>query len=96
MIVNWTDNALKHLDKIYEYIAHDSEYYAQMMMDRLTSRSIQISSFPRSGRTVPEYEHEYIREVIESSYRIVYHFDEEDQRIDVLGVFHCAQLLPQK
>jgi len=50
MRVHWTDNALKHLLDIYEYISQNSPFYAERMVDRLTRRSEQIASFPMSGR----------------------------------------------
>jgi plasmid stabilization system protein ParE len=62
--VNWTVAAQKHLVDIYEYIATDSDLYAQRMIDRLTLRSEQIGNFPMSGRMVPEYDLPDIREVI--------------------------------
>lgn len=77
---------------IYEYVAHDSEVYANRLMDRLTRRSQQIGAFPRSGRQVPEYEAPDVREVIEGSYRVIYRIKEE--QIDVLAVMHSAQQLP--
>ncbi|MEJ2648628.1 MAG: type II toxin-antitoxin system RelE/ParE family toxin [Sedimentisphaerales bacterium] len=73
MKVHWTDTALRHLDAIYHFIAQDSPPYAKRMVDRLTRRSQQISEFPFSGRSVPEYEMEQIREVIEGPYRIIYY-----------------------
>lgn len=42
MNVEWTANAIRQLNGIYEYIAKDSEFYASRIVDRLTSRSIQI------------------------------------------------------
>jgi plasmid stabilization system protein ParE len=60
------------------------------MIDKLTRRSEQIGLFPGSGRMVPEYKREDIREVLESPYRI-----KEDQ-IDILAVMHSAQRLPLK
>jgi addiction module RelE/StbE family toxin len=90
--VHWTNTALGHLLAIYEYIAQDSQVYAQRMVDRLTRRSEQIAAFPLSGRTVPEYEAEDIREMIERPYRIIYRIKPE--QIDVLAVIHGAQLLP--
>ena len=65
MKVLWTENALKHLLDIYEYISQNSPTYATRMVDRLTRRSEQIANFPMSGREVTEYEAEDIREVIE-------------------------------
>jgi addiction module RelE/StbE family toxin len=90
--VHWTNTAIDHLLSIYEYVSHDSDVYADRLMDRLTRRSQQIGTFPRSGRSVPEYEAPDIREVIEGSYRIIYRIKKE--QIDVLAVIHSAQQLP--
>ena len=72
MRVYWTNTAVEHLLAIYEHIAQDSPVYAQRMIDRLTRRSEQIATFPLSGRMVPEYEIQEIREVIEKPYRLIY------------------------
>ncbi len=89
MKVHWTDTAEDHLVAIYAYIAQDSPQYAILMVDRLTRRSQQIANFPLSGRKVPEYEMEQIREVIEGPYRIIYHI--KPDQIDVLAVIHGSQ-----
>jgi len=91
MRVHWTDNALKHLLDIYEYISQNSSFYAQRMVDRLTIRSEQIGNFPMSGRKVPEYFAKDIRELIEKPYRIIYRI--KPDQIDVLAVVHGARLL---
>jgi plasmid stabilization system protein ParE len=88
MKVHWTDTAERHLDAIYAYIAQDSPEYARRMVDRLTRRSQQISEFPFSGRRVPEYDVDQIREVIEGSFRIIYYIKAD--QIDVLAVIHGA------
>ena len=89
MKVNWTESAEGHLDAIYAYIAQDSPEYALRMVDRITRRSQQIATFPLSGRSVPEYEIEQIREVIEAPYRIIYYI--YPYQIDILAVLHGAQ-----
>ena len=61
------------------------------VVDRLTSRTVQIGQFPFSGEFVPEYRNEQIREVIEYSYRIIYYV--ESEVIYVLAVVHGARLL---
>lgn len=88
MNVHWTDNAERHLDAIHDYIAKNSEEYAKIVVDKLTRRSQQISTFPLSGRIVPEFDVEQIREVIEESYRIIYYI--KSDQIDVLAVIHGA------
>jgi toxin ParE1/3/4 len=94
MNVYWTLNAIKHLTNIYEYIALNSPTYARRMIDRITRRSEQISTQPLSGRKVPEYEAEDIRELIENPYRLIYRIKQD--QIDVLAVIHGAQLLPEE
>jgi plasmid stabilization system protein ParE len=91
MKVHWTENAEAHLDAIYAWIAQDSISYALRTVDRLTQRSIQISEHPLSGRKVPEYELEQLREVIEPPYRIIY-LTKPDQ-IDIIAVHHSASPL---
>jgi plasmid stabilization system protein ParE len=58
-------------------------------VERLTRRSEQIANFPFSGRIVPEFETEQLREVIEGSYRIIYYIKPE--QIDVIAVLHAAR-----
>ncbi len=91
MQVHWTENAIKHLLDIYEYISENSPIYARSMVDRLTRRSEQIGDFPSSGRRVPEYDANDIREVIEKPYRIIYRI--KPDQIDVLAVVHSARIL---
>lgn len=92
MRVHWTDTAAAHLTALHNYIALDSQFYARRLVDRLTSRSKQLARFPRSGRMVPEYEQEDVREVIEGAYRIIYMI--LAHQIDVLAVVHSARELP--
>ncbi len=93
MKVFWTDTAVKHLSGIYAYIAQNSPQYARRVVDLLTRRSEQISKFPSSGRIVPEFETEQIREVIEGSYRIIYYI--KPDQIDVLAVIHGSQQITE-
>jgi len=89
MRVHWTDNATEHLVGIYAYISQNSPVYAKRMVDKITRRSKQISDFPMSGRKVPEYQSDEIREVIEKPYRIIYRI--KPDQIDVLAVVHGSQ-----
>lgn len=88
MKVHWTATAEGHLDALHAYIALDSTEYARRMVDRLTRRSQQIAEHPFSGRRVPEYDLNQIREVIEGPYRLIYYI--KSDQIDVLAVIHCA------
>lgn len=94
MKVYWTLNAIRHLASIYEYISVNSPTYAKRTVDKITQRSEQISDQPLSGRKVPEYEADDIRELIEKPYRIIYRVKKD--QIDVLAVIHGAQILPEE
>lgn len=94
MKVQWTRTAEGHLDAIFAYIAQDSHEYAGRMVDRLTRRSQQSADFPLSGRKVPEYEMDQIREVIEGPYRLIYYI--KPDRIDILAVIHGAMEIPRR
>ena len=93
MKVHWTETAEGHLDAVYAYIAQDSIAYANRTIDRLTRRSQQIADFPLSGRRVPEFDLEQIREVIEGPYRIIYYI--KPDQIDILAVIHAAMNIVQ-
>jgi len=83
---------LSILVNIYEYIALNSPTYAKRFIDKIILRSEQIVDHPLSGRKVPEYDPEDIRELIEKPYRIIYRI--KPDRIDVLAVIHGSRLLP--
>jgi addiction module RelE/StbE family toxin len=89
--VLWTDAAKAQLAAIHDYIEQTSPEYARRIVDQLTSRSIQIASFPLSGRSVPEYQLQEIRELIEGSYRIIYLVEDDKNRIEILAVTHHSQ-----
>ena len=92
--VEWTQSAISDLAAIYEYIAVDSPRYALMVVDRLTKRTDQLAVFPTSGQMVAEYQREDIREVIEYSYRILYHVGEST--ISIIALIHGAHPLPDQ
>jgi len=86
MKVYWTDSAKIHLRSIYNYIKQDSERYALATVDRITERTKQIAEFPYSGKKVPEYESDEIREIIEPPYRVIYRVYNE--QIQILAIVH--------
>ncbi len=62
-------------------------------MRRLLGAVGRLDAFPRSGRAVPEIADAAIREVVYREYRIVYLYDEADDHVDVLSVFHSSRPL---
>ena len=92
MKVVWTDEAKAHLDGIYQYIQRDAPLFAIQTVDKLTRRVDQLIDHPRSGRIVPKYDDEHLRELIVHPYRLVYRL--KPDRIDIIDVFHGARQLP--
>jgi len=68
----WSPRSANDLEEICEYIAKDSEYYAREVARQMHKRIDDLPGYPRSGRVVPEYDNENLREKIYKSYRIVY------------------------
>lgn len=91
MKIVWTENAIRHLRGIHDFIALDSPTYAKRTVDRIIRRSEQIADHPLSGRKVPEFDAGDIRELIESPYRIIFRI--HANKVEVLGVIHGARLL---
>ena len=91
MKVLWTESALTQLQAIHDYLAQTSPEYALRIVDRLTKRSIQIAAFPFSGRMVPEYELNEVREVIEGPYRVIYLIGQATDQLEVLAIIHTSR-----
>lgn len=89
----WTDLSIDDLKSIHEYISKDSKFYADRFVEKLISRIDQLENFPNSGRIVPEFGQETIRELIEGNYRIVYKINKD--HIGIARIHHAARLLKE-
>lgn len=87
----WAPSSLDSIDKTADYIAMDSVFYAKTFVKKVFAFGEQIALFPESGRVVPEYNNELVREIIWGNYRIVYRID--DDIVNVLTVSNSAQML---
>jgi toxin ParE1/3/4 len=90
--VLWTRQALEDLEGIGAFIARDSEHYSALVCARLVQAVDRLESFPLSGRVVPEFGQESIREVVWGNYRLVYRV--RGTLVEVLTVFHGSRVLP--
>ena len=75
-----------------DYIAKDSQRFAEVTVERLFCATDILEAHPKAGQMVPEFENDSIRELIIGNYRIVYHIINE-ARIDIITVHNCARLL---
>ncbi|MEQ8553638.1 MAG: type II toxin-antitoxin system RelE/ParE family toxin [Cyclobacteriaceae bacterium] len=92
--VVWTSNALTDLSEIGEYIATDSLKFAEITVSKLYHKVEILSTYPKSGRIVPETEQENLRELIEGNYRIIYEIINDS--IFILTVHHSSRDLKLK
>ncbi|MFN5557485.1 MAG: type II toxin-antitoxin system RelE/ParE family toxin [Chryseotalea sp.] len=87
----WTDFAVEDLKSIHEYISKDSKFYADRFIEKLMERVEQLEHQPKSGRIVPEFDLETLRELIEGNYRIIYTLSTDS--IAIVRVHHAARQL---
>lgn len=71
-MVKWSFPAKSDLKSVHSYIAQDSEYYAQVVIQNILHRSKQLNQFNQIGRIVPEINDYNIRELLIYSYRLIY------------------------
>lgn len=91
--IKWTTRALNDLKEIYEFIAIDSDRYAQIQVEKIQDSVANLSQFPSLGRKVPEFPHLSYREVLVGDYRTIYRVDKEQNYILIMSVVHGRRLL---
>jgi toxin ParE1/3/4 len=92
--VIWTDLAISDLKSIHEYISRDSKTYADNFISKIIQRVDQLETFPKSGRVVPEFNTEDLRELIIGNYRIVYRIQEGF--VGIARVHHSARNISEE
>lgn len=89
--VSWSPRALKDIEAVGEYVASDSPTYAGAVVKKIIGETRMLAQFPRSGRKVPEFDDEKIRELIVYSYRVIYRL--LDDEVLIAAVVHGKRLL---
>lgn len=84
----WQIDAIRDLELIGAYITQQSPEYAPTYVERVLQAAEHLADFPLSGRVIPEFDDQTLREVIFQNYRIVYEFVADD--VTILGVIHAA------
>jgi toxin ParE1/3/4 len=92
--VVWTDLAISDLKSIHAYISRDSKFYADNFIMKIIQRIDQLETFPKSGRVVPEFGNENLRELIIKNYRIIYRIQKDF--IGVARIHHSARNISEE
>lgn len=90
----WSPRALSDVEAIRDYVGLDSPTYADLVVRRIVDSVERLSTFPRSGRVVPEIDRIDVREIIVRPYRVVYRV--RAGTVEVVTVFHAARLLRRR
>lgn len=89
--VGWSSRAIADVNSIAEYIARDSPTYASTIVDKILGTTRNLVQFPLSGRMVPEFSDEMIREKIVAGYRAIYPV--QGETMTIATVMHGRQVL---
>lgn len=89
MRIEWTRSAARDIRTLRDYIALDSEAYAERTARKIVEAVEKAGTFPRVGRKVPEADDDSIREILFGNYRILYRI--EESRVLVLMIIHGAR-----
>ena|ERR1043165_1273262 len=89
--IEWSPRAVEDVEAIAIYISEDSTAYAAAVVKKILETARNLSNLPFSGRVVPEFGDETIREKFAYSYRIIYRVQEE--AITIVAVIHGKRLL---
>ena len=90
----WSRLAKEHLRRIDDYISEGSPFYSIAFIDRLIASVEKIGLFPDSGRLVPEFGKDNLREIFFHKYRIVYLA--ENDTVKILAIVHGAMDIIKK
>jgi addiction module RelE/StbE family toxin len=90
--VSFAESAVSDLEDIQAY--YDSEGAAatgRRLIEELVSAIERLADHPKSGRIVPEFNIEYLREVIKPPFRIVYRCDKK--RVRIVRIWRSERIL---
>ena len=87
--LGWSDRALANLKSIEKYIAEDSPFQANKVVNEILDFSEKLITFPEMGSIILELGDMKLRQLIKYSYRIIYSF--EDNIVTIIAVLHGKQ-----
>ena len=93
MKIKWSPLAIERVTEIALYIAEDKPMASDKWVVSIFKTVEKLSAFPKSGRIVPEFGRDEIRELMYGNYRIIYQVS--SSLIEILTVRHGSQILPE-
>ncbi len=87
----WSPAARDDLHDIVTFIARDNPNRAMSFGYELISEIDRLKDFPESGRVVPEYRNDNIREIVFRPYRIVYRVNQAKELCLIARIWHSSR-----
>ena len=89
MRIVWSPFAIQRVIEISRYIEQESPKNSLSFTQEIFKRVEGLKQFPKIGKFVPELEERNTREIIFSSFKIIYRIEED--RLLILTVLHMRQ-----
>ncbi len=86
--IRWTEEAVRWLQDIYDYISRDNPRVAQNVVDGIVEKAQILKRFPKIGYKYQDEQDGEIRILLYGHYRIAYII--KGSVVEILGVFHGA------
>jgi toxin ParE1/3/4 len=87
--IRWTDESIRWLQDIHNYISHDSPISAQKVIAGIYDKVQILSNFPEIGYIFRKEKDGVVRILLFGHYRIAY-FIRDNESVTILGIFHSA------
>lgn len=92
--IEWSPTARLDFRDITLFIAENNPLAANRFRNKILTHIKQLPKFLTSGRVVPEFRDENIREIIQTPYRIVYRIKMHKKVIEIVRIWHAARGKP--
>jgi len=84
--IRWTEEAVKWLRNIYDYISEDNPIAAQKIIEGIYEKTQILKRFPEIGYKYRDEPDGQVRILLYGHYRITYLIKQD--AIEILGIFH--------
>ena len=89
--VVWAPSARLDLKLVSQRIAEHNPEGAQRLVVSILDASKRLAEYPNSGRVVPEFGWETLREIIVGPYRLIYSIRRDRETVEVVRLWHGAR-----
>ncbi len=92
--IEWSPTSRLDFRDLILFISEGNSSAANHFRNKIINHVMQVAKFPESGRVVPEFQDENIREIIQKPYRIVYRINKKKILVEIVRIWHSARGIP--